>query len=386
MKRAIAIVLMASVCFGANAQNVLKGLGDKAKQKVEKSVQKKIDQKIDNAIDGAVDRLFGGSGNKNNDNSADNGNAGQSTGSSVGTGNGNAASYNYAQDLLSDSYSHPEWDGDEDELPVTKVNTLKELLALRPEIPSAAELVTVDGAKAFDKAVKTSTKSANMFIAQNMTRMSSYSAAANRYANYDDNAKLEALYEELSSIQQADVDMAIARQQAAATNMLGVLTGTGNASLEDGTIEGALATQQMRMLKGWSKSEECKKVNQMEQELDAKLQDWFKKGRKNYDDPYPIWWTEGRKAQNKVIDAYNEKQMKKWIETVKRFELQDQASINRIVEIEGELAAMGDSDKSNPMWSRCMVSILQMYNKIAGYMLYPSKALECPLVEHTSEN
>jgi len=350
MKKIISIVIaMAALSVSANAQSALKGLGSKAMQKVEKSVQKKVDQKVDKAIDGAVDKIFGVSGKSQNEGSA----AQQEY-----SGRDNSTPAGYAESLLSESGNGWEWYGDEDDLPLLQGSTLKDMVGFMPEIPDAEVLVTEKGWKEFDKAVKTASKATSNAVSVCMSKMSSYSQSSQITGSYKENEKLEKLYEELVNIQQADAELMMARNQALASNLLGAFSGSSSQSLENGTIDGALNSLSVKMLKNWPKTDECKKINKLSE------------GKNN------------KKEMEAVIDAYNAKQMKKWIETIKLYQEQDKASVMRLISIEDELNAMSNADKANPYWSKCMIQLTQLFNKVMVYTMYPSRALSCPMVRY----
>lgn len=67
-----------------------------------------------------------------------------------------------------------------------------------------------------------------------------------------------------------------------------------------------------QLLEQWPSSQEYAKVTAMEKELQAKLNDYMEKNNTNYNDEAPAFWVEGRKAQNAIINAYNESIFAKW--------------------------------------------------------------------------
>lgn len=73
-----------------------------------------------------------------------------------------------------------------------------------------------------------------------------------------------------------------------------------------------LNTYANELLVQWTTSETLAKINAMEEELSAKTDAYLKAHNMNYNDEAPDFWVEGRKQQNALIDAFNEKLAEQW--------------------------------------------------------------------------
>lgn len=436
MKKLFTLVALALIAgSNANAQSLLRGLGNAAKQAVEKKISDAANGKNNRAQEEVTATET----------------AAPSASSMSARGNSaKAEDFEYAQELISEEYSRPDWDLDidEDDLDLLPGKSFKDALGFTPAMPKAADVINEEGVAAFNLTMTTAVKSAEKIALGYMSNVQEWTkakynaapapaakgnakavapvisveeimaafqakglniATATEEQTNDVAAELvakkmgiskaealklmqededqpktraEEIAEELTQLQMKQFEDMAAAAQAASANLMAIFGGGVQAG-EEG-MSGALAALSKKIVKGWAKSEECKKVNQMEMELDAKLQEWMKSNNTGYNDNFPDWWTKGREEQNKVIDAYNEKSMEKWIETVMKHIKKDQADAEHLVELDSELDAMSAADKNTEAWYDSKITLASLNGVILSYIGYPKAVFDCPLVSHVA--
>ena len=95
----------------------------------------------------------------------------------------------------------------------------------------------------------------------------------------------------------------------------------------------------VKIINDWRTSSECKRAIQIEDPLAARLDNWdcCKNAKEGQTICYPGWWTEGRKSENALIDAYNRRQAEKWLAEVKSYDAQVTAMMKRLIELDNQL-------------------------------------------------
>lgn len=140
----------------------------------------------------------------------------------------------------------------------------------------------------------------------------------------------------------------------------------------------------------WSTSDTYAKLNAMERELDAKTEAYMQAHGTNYNDEAPEVWVEGRKAQNALINAYNERIAELWrakvqtyIDTYKPYAL-------RIAEAEDRLASAVKTLKAEDLADQyyTYAEVINLFGEVTIAQIYdlPSTAMNAPRVSNVPES
>lgn len=443
MKKILAIAA-ALVCLAApvNAQSVVQKLGDKAKGKV----NTRIDKKVDQVMDKALNKVFGTDNANTNNNAAPQQNSGNQSGyidNAIGvtsfgadlyTGDGNWT-YNLRQGY------------DEYELKSTlKFGTYAEAMKYKVDLPSAKDLADPKAKEKFAEqmqsveaaldALVTAYNNAIINASANYTGVESASKAAtpavkeqqslltpteiftacanagidletasdqevinacvptlmkktgcteaearalltrkedksSKNSNRSEIDRADQIYDQLSDIYTKQLEAASAAAMASVTALQSALLGgSGSNATQTATLDGALRKMVQQFDSQWTKSEECKKVNSLQQ-------DKYKKGA----DAKAI-----TKEQNKIIDAWNEKQADKWLRKISEFIASDITVAKTVADLDAELEAMSAATKNDYTWTLAKRQAVTLNFVVSDYVLMPAAALLYPEVKQVEEN
>lgn len=149
-----------------------------------------------------------------------------------------------------------------------------------------------------------------------------------------------------------------------------------------------LTTLGNELLGQWASSEACSKICAMETELDAKLQNHMQATQMNYNDEAPDFWVEGRKAQNAVIDSFNEQIAEQWRAKVQEVYDTIKPHALRMAEVDARLdAARAKVSTLAPNDMLRYQMIIGSYDQISLNLIssLPVLAMDAPRISHVLE-
>lgn len=178
------------------------------------------------------------------------------------------------------------------------------------------------------------------------------------------------IYDQLSNISTSQLEAASAAAMASLTSIQSALLGGGGSTAtQTATIGGALANMAKQFGTAWEKSEECKKVNALQQNL-------AKKGA----DAAAI-----AKEQDAIIAAWNEKQAEKWMRKISEFLKTDLGVAKVVADLDAELDGMSAETKKDYSWTMAKRQSTSLNYIICDYVLMPAAALLYPEVKGVNE-
>ncbi|MBO4427038.1 MAG: hypothetical protein J5771_00945 [Bacteroidales bacterium] len=195
----------------------------------------------------------------------------------------------------------------------------------------------------------------------------------------DKPSRSEQIYEELQALFEQMNEESLKKNEARLNNLQASLLG-GKVSDAGMSLEDALGVLAEKIAADWQKSDECKEINSMEKALAAKTENWMKANNKNWNDPLPSFWAEGRKDQNKVVDRYNKKSLVAWIAKIKEYDEPDLVYARKLAALDSELDAMPTAEKQSPSWKQAKSKAASMNGLLLHIVVAPQTALKCPLV------
>lgn len=140
----------------------------------------------------------------------------------------------------------------------------------------------------------------------------------------------------------------------------------------------------------WPTSDTYAKLNAMEHELDAKTEAYMQAHGTNYNDEAPEVWVEGRKAQNALIDAYNERIAELWRAKVQTYIDTFKPFAQRIAEVEDRLASAVKTLKAEDLAEHyyTYAGVINLFSEITIAQIYdlPSTAMNAPRVSNVPES
>lgn len=137
----------------------------------------------------------------------------------------------------------------------------------------------------------------------------------------------------------------------------------------------------------WPKSAECTKAIQIENGLDARLENWqyWKGAVEGQTICRPSWWIEGRKQENALFDVYNKRNAEKWIATAHEYDAKLQSIAQRLLAFDNQLEQLrgGKEESVNYCMAKTQVYAVEMY--LADYYRMNQTYLTFPCVKHQEE-
>lgn len=141
------------------------------------------------------------------------------------------------------------------------------------------------------------------------------------------------------------------------------------------------------IITGWPKSAECTKAIQIEDGLDARLENWqyWKGAVEGQTICRPSWWIDGRKQENALFDTYTKRNAEKWIATAHEYDAKLQSIADRLLAFDAQLEQLrgGKEESVNYCMAKIQVYAVEMY--LADYYRMNQTYLTCPCIEHQEE-
>lgn len=151
-------------------------------------------------------------------------------------------------------------------------------------------------------------------------------------------------------------------------------------------LESELNSMRRQIIIDWPSSQECVQINNMEKELASKLDSWMKKEHKNYDDEYPEFWKESRKAQNVLVDQWNLKTTENWLNKVNAEITSTKDYMNKIVDIDNRLEALHDECGNDAVYGAVKAKSLFLSQMFLSYFVNLHNAVvTMPLADNVLE-
>ena len=164
---------------------------------------------------------------------------------------------------------------------------------------------------------------------------------------------------ELSAIYEAKVMSILNASQNALTSLQAALLG-GKTAPDETTLTGALQALRSKIIAAWPASAECKEVNRLEKEQGEK----------------------GRARQNEIIDRWNSARIDEWVAKMSVFQKAESADAAKLAALDAELDAMSEADRQTSDWAAAKQKAVMLNGFIISCMEMPAKVMECPLVHH----
>lgn len=143
-----------------------------------------------------------------------------------------------------------------------------------------------------------------------------------------------------------------------------------------------------QIIDGWPTSAECKRAIQIEDPLAERLNNWdcCKNAKEGQTICYPGWWTEGRKSENALIDAYNRKQAEKWLAEVKSYDAQVTAMMKRLIELDNQLEQIRNGGEITAAYAAAKNQAYIAATHLYDFNFVLEVALRFPHVAHQEES
>lgn len=154
-------------------------------------------------------------------------------------------------------------------------------------------------------------------------------------------------------------------------------------------IFGELETYANELLGQWPTSEAYAKVNAMEKELQAKTEEYMHATNTGYNDAAPAFWVEGRKAQNAVINGFNESMAEKWRGKIQEYIDYFKPCALRVADMESRLDKVRESITNEQMkdyllqFQTASAAITQVSFPVLFEL--PSVAMDAPRIGNVAE-
>lgn len=354
MKRIIlSVAALAMICWAADAQNVLKNLGQKALNKVENSAQKKVDKKVDQTVDKAVDKALEGLFGKKQEQPQQQ--------QPTATAYDEEPAYTFAGALIYDDNNIDNY-ADAPEKSSLNVGGYKDLVKYRPAWPTGADLANRAALEKYAEKVQDYSIAAAEIITADMTMKGLMALGQdNTVDNSVRSSKALAIDEELVKIMEERGVKAQSQSQSLSDGLRAALRGQ-NSVPSAATIAGAMAPLKEQIVADWHKSAECKKVNTIEESGKPKAV--------------------RVKEQSAIIDGWNKAQLEKWVAALKDWEDKNCAKLPRIIELDAQLEALPEAEKKSAEYRIAKNHANALSATMLQWAMIPSEIFTCPYVEY----
>lgn len=353
-KLLITLAALVLVCTGAAGQgNLLKGLGQKALNKVENSAQKKVDKKVDQTMDKAVDKALGNLFGKNS----------ESTSNQTAVSNDEEPEeYTFAGSLLYENHDIDNFVEDEDKQEgKTPIYSYQDLVKYRPEWPKGAELANRAALEKYAEKVQDYCLSAAALLTANMSMKAMMALGQdNTVDNSVQSPKAQAIAEELVKINEERNSKVQGQNKAVVDGLRAALGGMTVTNY--GAIGAAMADLKAQIIADWPKSPEFKKVNAIEESGKAKLV--------------------RAKEQSAVIDSWNKAQLEKWVAALQQWEKDNCGYVTRVVELDEQLEALPEKEKKSAEYKIAKSHANGLQGMLIQWAMIPEEIFKCPYVEY----
>ena len=158
-----------------------------------------------------------------------------------------------------------------------------------------------------------------------------------------------------------------------------------------GEQQGDLAEQwKNEMIKDWLASEEAKQVDEIERSIWQRIEQWQAGLELNdngmTDINYPDWWTAERKRENKLIDSWNKRAAKAWLDKIEARHKQLQEIFNKVAALDAENEQLArQSEEDNMFYLMNKQQLNTLFFMLPELTTPYGNALRFPCVEHQDE-
>ena len=144
------------------------------------------------------------------------------------------------------------------------------------------------------------------------------------------------------------------------------------------------------MIKDWLASEEAKQVDEIEKSIWQRIEQWqagLELNDKGFAEiKYPDWWTAERKRENKLIDSWNKRAAKAWLDKIESRHKQLQEIFNKVAALDAENEQLGRQSEEDNMFYLMNKQQLNTLFFLLPELTTPYRdALRFPCVEHQDE-
>ena len=357
-KLLITLAALVLVCTGAAAQgNLLKGLGQKALNKVENAAQKKVDKKVDQTVDKAVDKALDNLFGKKSETTTT-----KQEPEATATAYDNEPGYSFAGSLMYEDRDIDNY-AEAKEEPTVPIYTFQDLVKYRPEWPKGADLANRAAFEKYAEKVQDYSLSAAALLTANMSMKAMMALGQQQEAvdNSVHSSKAQAIAEELVKINEERSGTVQTQQQTLSDGLRAALRGK-SAPANPSTISGALAPLRRQIVVDWNNSAECKKVNAIEESGKAKAV--------------------RVKEESAVIDGWNKAQLERWVAALQKWEKENCAYVARVIELDEQLEALPEKEKKSAEYKIAKGHANGLQTMILQWAMVPSEIFKCPYVEY----
>lgn len=355
MKRFIlSLASLVLVCTGAAAQgNLLKGLGQKALNKVENAAQKKVDKKVDQTVDKAVDKAMESIFGKKPETP-------QQQEPVTATAYDEEPSYTFAGGLMYEDRDIDNFAEAKEEATVP-IYTYQDLVKYRPEWPKAADLANRAAFEKYAEKVQDYSLSAAALLTANMSMKAMMALGQDNTVDKTvQSPKAQAIADELNKIMEERNGKVQTQSRSMADGLRAALAGKSVPNAN--SISGAMQGLKDQIVADWRKSPEYKKVNSLEESGKAKAV--------------------RVKEESAVIDTWNKAQLEKWVAALQQWEKENCAYVARVIELDDQLEALPEKEKKSAEYKIAKSHANGLSTLVFQWVMVPSEIFTCPYVEY----
>ena len=354
-KLLITLAALVMVCTGAAAQgNLLKGLGQKALNKVENSAQKKVDKKVDQTVDKAVDKALDNLFGKKTETPK------QQEPEATSIAYDDEPTYTFAGALMYEDRDIDNFAEAKEEANVP-IYSYQDLVKYRPEWPKAADLANRAAFEKYAEKVQDYSLSAAALLTANMSMKALMALGEDNTVDKTVRSdKAQAIADELVKINEERTGKVQSQSRSMADGLRAALAGKSVPNAN--SISGAMQSLKDQIVADWPKSAECKKVNSIEESGKAKAV--------------------RVKEESAVIDGWNKAQLEKWVAALQQWEKDNCAYVSRVVELDAQLEALPEKEKKSAEYKIAKGHANGMQTMVLQWAMVPSEIFKCPYVEY----
>nr|MCR5408687.1 hypothetical protein [Bacteroidales bacterium] len=354
-KLLITLAALVMVCAGAAGQgNLLKGLGQKALNKVENSAQKKVDKKVDQTVDKAVDKALEGIFGKKQETPK------QQEPEATATAYDNEPEYTFAGALMYEDRDIDNFAEAKEEATVP-IYTMQDLVKYRPAWPTGADIANREAFEKYAEKVQDYSLSAAALLTANMSMKALMALGQDNTVDKTvQSPKAQAIADELNKIMEERNGKVQTQSRSMADGLRAALAGKSVPNAN--SISGAMQSLKDQIVADWRKSPEYKKVNSLEESGKAKAV--------------------RVKEESAVIDTWNKAQLEKWVAALQQWEKDNCAAVARLVELDAQLEALPEKEKKSAEYKIAKSHANGLQTMVLQWAMVPSEIFKCPYVEY----
>ena len=138
---------------------------------------------------------------------------------------------------------------------------------------------------------------------------------------------------------------------------------------------------------GWPKSAECQQAIQIENGLEARLENWeyWKGAKEGQTICRPSWWIDGRKQENALSDTYTKRNAEKWLAAAKEYDSKLQSIAKRLLELDAQLEQLRGGKEETLAYCMAKLNVYTVEGYLFDYYHIADAYLACPCIEHQEE-